>query len=359
MHQQPAWTVVIVLASLMSGSSAARCAAEEEAAKRQAPPFNAPTALTGLSSRPIGIAFFPDARRLVAAEINAKIKVWELTTGRPTASHDAGTGYFTGMELDPTGTLLAVARKESGSAGQVTVLDASRLTVRYTIATHASGLSFSPDGKTLSIARSGGLYTYDAVTGRKITMTETKLRFDGASSIAFTKNREAIALVLWQVDGAWVALWKPATDDKLRRLTGYMARTYRTAFSPNGEVLVVGAYQKTDQRYSDDGDVALSLFDPVKEKRIAVFQERPLDVTAVAFSNDGRRVASAHKGGVVRLWDAANQRVTAVVKGSKDWQITCVAFSADGRLLAAGTGVEKEYGWEAGGQVLLWRLKSP
>ena len=58
-------------------------------------------------------------------------------------------------------------------------------------------------------------------------------------------------------------------------------------------------------------------------------------VTSVAFSPDGRRLASGSRDGTVKVWDAAEGRELLTLKGHTDW-VQGVAFSPDGRRLAAG-----------------------
>jgi WD40 repeat protein len=165
-----------------------------------------------------------------------------------------------------------------------------------------------------------------------------------------------LAIVLWEVDGGSVALWDPSSD-KLTRLAGYARRSYQTAYSPNGRTIAVGAHHESPDQVqtAHDTDGALSLYDPVGGDRIAALQELPLDVTAVAFSSDGRRVGSAHKGGVVKLWAVEARRPVAVFQAPAGRQVTCLAFSPDDRALAAGADQNTE-GRASRGQVLVWAM---
>ncbi len=70
-------------------------------------------------------------------------------------------------------------------------------------------------------------------------------------------------------------------------------------------------------------------------------------VRALAFSPDGKTLASGGAGTTVRLWDAATGKSTGNLEGHTD-KICAVAFSPDGKTLASGSDDKTVRLWDLG-----------
>ena len=119
------------------------------------------------------------------------------------------------------------------------------------------------------------------------------------------------------------------------------------AFSPDGRTLASG----------NDGGT-LQLWDVAHPARPRPLSQLPAGfpaaVASVAFSPDGRRLASGNADGTVRLWDvtgpASPRPLGQALTGVGTVSVASVAFSPDGRTLASGN---------ADGTVRLWDVTGP
>jgi WD40 repeat protein len=90
----------------------------------------------------------------------------------------------------------------------------------------------------------------------------------------------------------------------------------------------------------------VKLWDATSGKELRRFDGHTEIVTAVCFSPDGQRVASAGWDGTVRLWDAATGQPLHTLHGHAG-HVTSVAFSPDGQRLASGEVGESVTVWDA------------
>ncbi|WP_413160277.1 protein kinase domain-containing protein [Capilliphycus salinus ALCB114379] len=97
------------------------------------------------------------------------------------------------------------------------------------------------------------------------------------------------------------------------------------AYSRDGRTLASGSLDKT-----------IKLWDVLTRREIATLRGHLNWVRSVAFSRDGRTLASGSWDNTIKLWDVQTQRQIATLTGRSN-SVRSVAFSPDGRTLASGS----------------------
>ncbi|CAM3789303.1 TIR domain-containing protein [Smaragdicoccus niigatensis] len=303
--------------------------------------------LTGHNKSVYSVAFSPDGMTLASGSGDNTIRLWDLSDPANTVPLGvplAGdTGAVYSVVFSSDGKTLA-----SGSGDGTVRLWNVEAATPLTGQTHqADSAAFSPDGKILVLGRVDG-----AIMVWNVQAANPLIGHPSAGSrLAFTPDGRTLSSSAL----AGIQLWDLTNRAHVKTLgRPLLGETWSVAFSRDGKTLASG---------SGNGTVRLwSVSDPANVVPIG----RPLTVDSgvvesVVFSPDGKTLAAASGDDSVRLWDTTD-RVNPVplgrplvgpspgVTGAHVPGVTSVAFSPDGKILAAGN---------YDGTIQLWDLTDP
>jgi serine/threonine protein kinase len=315
--------------------------------------FTAPST-PGMQPYASSVAFSPDGQTLAVGlttltasgpSSSGVTYLWDVRTGQRITLLAPGGGP---EAFSPSGkTLSAAGGHGNGLTSMMNTATGTRTRVlNDNTDSQIDSEAFSPDGKVLACDESAGfVYLWNTTTwkGHMLAAPGDSV----TTAVAFTPSGKSIVT---SANDDRVLLWDRATGHVSATLRGSSGNVLMTsvAVSQDGRLIAAG-----DQ----DGKVYLWGAD-TKRRVLTLADPHSYGVDTVAFSPNGKLLATGDGNGRTYLWnipsgtlagtlDNPGGRVTSQLLGESRTAVYSVAFSPDGKTLATS---------DTNGNAYLWRV---
>jgi WD40 repeat protein/tRNA A-37 threonylcarbamoyl transferase component Bud32 len=276
----------------------------------------------------------PDGRRLASAGTDGNIRISDATAyEQPPSMVDDGA-TLPGLLFDENGRLLAL-----GGVGRTTSvwdLASSKKMLAIQGPAAPSAITGSPDGRFWTWVAGDTLHVRERAA--TVDAWSRQLSSDLVTGLAYSADSHWLA---WGGSDGNVHLLNSATGEEHRLLGPHGCAVTGVAFDPGGTMLASAGQDGTFCLWAiASGEMLARFGEPGQQdlpEQAHAKLPRAANVTRIAFSPDGRRLAAANPARPLEIWDVAAGRVAIVL----DWDAegtSSVAWSPDHNRLAAAFG---------------------
>ena len=234
------------------------------------------------------IAFFPDGKTLLSAGDDNAVRLWDLDTG-----------------------------------GLLDTKSFSSLSV-VSIAT------VSHDGRTAAVCGDAELRLWDVATGavRTLKLPKTDTFYEPRF---FPDDRKIAAIVKERAHATYsLRVWDAETGALLHTLKGVQRNKMPPEYSIFAN-LTAGAVAALGAGHT------IKVWDPNKGALLHTLSGHTALITHIAYSPDGKSVASSSSDKTIRIWDMKTGALIQKIEGSGDYDFNWIEYSPDGKSIVSSS----------------------
>ena len=275
------------------------------------------------------VVFSPDGETIASVSDDGTIRLWNVNTRKPFKTLMAHADSVNSVVFSSDGETIASA----GNDRTVRLWNANTGELLRTLTGHIENVNtvaFSPDGNTIA---------------------------SGSGKLVYLGGREDSGTCV----GQEIRLWNANTGELIKTLTGHTSVVNSVVFSPDGNTIASGSGHLMGYEGKASAGEEVRLWNANTGELIKTLTEHKEVVSSVAFSPDGNLIVSGDWydwdgypssgtwSGEIRVWDAHTGEHLKTLIGHTGG-VSSVAFSPDGKTLASG---------RTDGTILLWDFASP
>lgn len=275
-----------------------------------------------------------DGQRIASASADHTVRIWEVAGGKVLHTLTGHRAPVSTVQFSPNGQVVASA----GGDKVVKLWDASSGKLLRDLEGHqgtVTGLDFFSDGKRIaSIGVDRRMRVWDAASGKELLAID-----NGAVPAALSVRSDGQQIAVGNVDQT-IRLYEADSGKTQANWTAHAAAVSGLAYSPDGKSLASCGVDQLVRIWpvASPGSAPVTL----------AGHNGPL--SAVAFRKDNQHVASCGSDLIVKLWRIDNNtgKEAQNYRGHRDW-VTSVNFSKDGFYLIS-SGVDRS--------IKMWEITS-
>jgi WD40 repeat protein len=255
------------------------------------------------------ISLTPDGRHLISGSEDRTIKTWDLQAGKCVKTINGYGNWIKAISFIPQQDLLVSCHRDR----MIRLWNLTNQICIHTLTGHTDAvltIAISPDGNYLaSSSLDRTLRIWDLQTLTCIHTIDTQS--EGICALVFSPDGSRLISGNYQAE---LQLWDLAAGKLDRTLAGHPNRIEAVALCPVRQLIATACENNIRIWDLQTGDCLQTI--------VAHY----LPVLTVAFSRDGRYLASGGMDKTAKIWDTSNWECLQTLAGHQSW-ITTVAFS--------------------------------
>jgi RNA polymerase sigma factor (sigma-70 family) len=274
------------------------------------------------------VAVLGNGKTLLSCGADDAIRMWDLQSGKAAGQFAVPHSYPRAVAISADGKLLAAGAAD----GTIRFVELPAGKVVRQVNGDSSPihtLGFSPDGNRLAASsQNAKTRLWDVASGQMVREIKPKPA-EMVSVLTFSPDSKMLCTGSWKGP---LRLWNIASGEEIAKFGTHTKLLEQIAYSPDGKYIASVAR-----------DTLAIVWDPQTGKEVRRFDQKHQG-TAVTFSPDSKLLVTGSGDGAIRFWDLATGKQRTILPGHHGL-VTALAFLPDGKSLISGSADSTALCW--------------